>query len=246
MKQEIGKYEGRKARNYYDVVRSDAEEKFGIDANVFKYLKEIIPKNLKNKVILDLGCGDGRWSEYLSKLGAKKVFGIDISQDMLDLAKQRIKDKLLSNIKIIRADIQNLPFSNFSIDLAFSVFSLMYFRNLEAVIKEIGRTLKNGGHLYIATNIIQIDKKDVEEKLKGTSVPVILGIDNRKIPVENLVQPRKQYLDAFSASGLVLEQEKYFEPEGVVIANDFEYKRDLILRKAFFKLSKIISNTHKL
>lgn len=238
MNQAIGKYEGLKVKKYYNVVRSSTKKEFGIDANVFKYLKKILPNDLKNKLILDLGCGDGRWSEYLSKLNAKKVLGIDISQDMVNLAIQRIKTKALNNIKIIKADIQNLPVPNNSIDLAFTTFSLMYFKNLKAVIKEISRTLKNGGYLYIATNIIQINKKDIEKKLKGTSVPIILGVGNHKIFVENLVQPKEQYLEAFSSANLTLKQEKYFKPEGVSIANNFNYKKNMILKKAIFKLSK--------
>ncbi len=239
MKQKIGKYEGAKVKKYYDVVRGDVNDEYGIDANVFEYLKKILPRDLRDKTVLDLGCGDGRWSEYLSMLGAKKVLGVDISQDMVDLALQRVTKKSLENVEIVRADIQNLLIEDSLFDIAFSTFSLMYFTNLEEVVCKISKILKNGGRLYISTNIIHISDHNLREKLKGSAVPVVLGGGNQKIVVENLVQSAEQYHSAFASAGLIIEIEKYFEPEGVYVDNDFEYKTEIILKKAVFQLLKM-------
>ena len=53
-------------------------------------IKSMLP-SLKNKKILDLGCGDGNMTEYFMKKGAKKVVGIDISKNMIDTANKNNK-----------------------------------------------------------------------------------------------------------------------------------------------------------
>jgi len=147
--QAIGYYQGEKVKDYYEVVKNKSEDEIaGVDANVFLYLKDILPKDLKGKTVLDIGCGDGRWSEYLHKLGAEKVIcGLDISQDMIDLAKQRKKQQDLKRLGLVRADMRSMPIMDNSVDIALSTFSLMYFKNLERIIQEINRVLKKNGDL---------------------------------------------------------------------------------------------------
>ena len=45
--------------------------------------------DIAGKVVLDFGCGNGRFTSRLESLGAAKVIGVDISPSMIDLAKQR-------------------------------------------------------------------------------------------------------------------------------------------------------------
>ncbi|MDE5996356.1 MAG: class I SAM-dependent methyltransferase, partial [Eubacterium sp.] len=62
--------------------------------------------NLKNKLVLDLGCGFGDNCKNFINKGAKSVVGIDISQNMLELAKAKNSD---CNI-----DYKNMPLENLS------------------------------------------------------------------------------------------------------------------------------------
>jgi len=55
-----------------------------IDRRDWLYNK--ISKAIRNKTILDFGCGEGHFSRFAIKSGAKGVFGIDISEEMLQLA----------------------------------------------------------------------------------------------------------------------------------------------------------------
>lgn len=210
---------------YYDIVKhnNDSEDK-GIDFNVFTALKSLLP-NVKNKVVLDIGCGDGRWLAYLSKQGAIKCYGIDNSPAMMRKAKQTS----LHNIFFTQGDMQNLPYSSNCFDFILSTFSLMYFdiQNLETIASEINRTLKKSGFFIAAINLMS-----GEMALKNQPIPLELGLNKHKFNISNLYQSEDMYDCAFSS----LNKRKilYFNPEGVLIQKDFAKKHSNL------KLSKAI------
>lgn len=238
--QSIGDYDSKKkTEKYFEAVKGGSEEAFeGVDANVFRYLKDNLPKDFSSKKILDVGSGDGRWSEYFSKLGGE-IFAIDKSPAMIELAKKRIEEKGLENIHLIQGNMNALPLDEQSVDIAFSSFSMMYFENLENLLGEIGKTVKPGGKIYIATNIfLPNGNGSVLEKIKGQNIPVNLGFE-KKIPLENLVQPLEQYEKGLKDAGFSIDICEYFEPEGVEIDEKCEYKKDLVLKKAVLIATKI-------
>lgn len=235
--QKIGNYtNSQKVKDYYTLVKDNVhDESGGIDANVFSYLKQIVPQSLIGKNVIDLGCGDGRWSEYLASLNAKNIYSIDLSEDMIKRTTKRLNS--IENTHIIHADMQNLPLKDASIDVGLSTFSMMYFKDLKKVIDEISRVLKNNGTLYIATNIINVDNPNLLKKLYGKSIPIDLGFD-KKMRLENLVQPIEQYREAFKSADLTIKTEKHFEPIGVEISKDYKYKDALHLEKVLFVVQK--------
>jgi putative methylase len=48
-------------------------------------------KDIKNKVVYDLGCGTGRFAIGAALLGAKKIVGVDIDKEAIDVAKENVK-----------------------------------------------------------------------------------------------------------------------------------------------------------
>lgn len=80
-------------------------------------------KNVKEKRILDIGCGTGRMAVQMAKRGAH-VVGIDISQNMLDMAKSIAeKEGLQDQCTFIRDDFANHTFNEkFDVSLALGFF----------------------------------------------------------------------------------------------------------------------------
>lgn len=99
-------------------------------------------KNIKKKKIIDLGCGPGFYSEILKKRGAK-VYGIDISKTLIEIAKREVKE-----VDFRVADIKKIPFKNNTFDVALSALMLDYIKDWDTVFKEVRRVLKPGG-IYI-------------------------------------------------------------------------------------------------
>ena len=113
-----------------------------IKKNLLKRLKSAnfnLKKEIKNKLVLDAGCGPGRFTFILSSFKCKKIFGIDILQDNIKIAKKVFKNK---NIKYLKADVLNIPFKNETFDFVYSSGVVHHTKNMKKGIKELFRVCK--------------------------------------------------------------------------------------------------------
>jgi 2-polyprenyl-3-methyl-5-hydroxy-6-metoxy-1,4-benzoquinol methylase len=108
--------------------------------------------DVQGKDILDIGCGSGMYAMTFSKMGAKSVSGIDLSERLVDLGMAFMKKHNVS-ANLIVADCTNLPFADGSFDLIFSgdVFEHITPEQKSLCIKEAYRVLKPGGTFTIKT-----------------------------------------------------------------------------------------------
>jgi len=108
-------------------------------------LKQIKELNLKDKFVLDLGCGDGRYSKIIAEKGAK-IISFDASQNQIENAEKLNKHpKVAYHVK----DISNLSeIPSATVDLVFLnlvVPDLKDKTRLSMVFSEISRVLKKSG-----------------------------------------------------------------------------------------------------
>ena len=98
--------------------------------------------DLKDKRILDLGCGTGeRCIDYLN-LGASKVTGIDISENMLAVAMSKNSNP---NITYINMPMEDLDSIDEEFDVVISSLALHYVEDFTGVVKNVYRLLSDGG-----------------------------------------------------------------------------------------------------
>ncbi len=173
--------------------------------------------DIKNLKVLDLGCGEGYGSRALIHRGAASVEGIDISQKMINLAKEKEKEKL-SNINYQVCDIKKLPFKNntFDIVLGLFVFNYLYVDETLISMKEIYRVLKNKGKFVFGVphpSFPQIKQNDDEpfffdfetrgyfssrdKKFEG----FICCRDGKKLPVQMIHKLIEDYFYCLKESG---------------------------------------------
>ncbi len=100
-------------------------------------------KHVTDKRILDIGCGTGDYTKQLDK--NNKVFGVDITSNMLKKSRQKIPRG-----NFVQADSQNLPFKNSTIDFVSMIGLLEYFMDQSKPIQEASRVLKNEGTAIIS------------------------------------------------------------------------------------------------
>ncbi|MFC1696826.1 class I SAM-dependent methyltransferase [Nanoarchaeota archaeon] len=100
---------------------------------------------VKGKKIIDLGCGSGIYADLLIKKGAK-VFGIDISKKLIEIAKQEVPK---GKFKV--ANFEKLPYKKHTFDIAISALALHYVKDWNKVFKEVNRVLKKGGIFIFST-----------------------------------------------------------------------------------------------
>jgi SAM-dependent methyltransferase len=96
--------------------------------------------------ILDLASGTGEPAITLAqRVGATgRVTALDRSAELLAIAEERARQRGLSNFCTQPADAHSLPFPENHFDLATSRFGVMFFDDVEAALRELGRVLRPG------------------------------------------------------------------------------------------------------
>ncbi len=100
----------------------------------------------KGKEILDLACGQGFFSAAFLKAGSR-VTGVDISPELVEIAKMGNKDGLF---KVSSAE--KLPFPPGKFDVAVCVLALQNIKDMQKVISEVARVLKDKGRFVFVLN----------------------------------------------------------------------------------------------
>jgi demethylmenaquinone methyltransferase/2-methoxy-6-polyprenyl-1,4-benzoquinol methylase len=127
---------------------------FGIDIKWRKkVLKLVSDKN--PKTVLDIATGTGDLAILMTNTSAEKIIGLDISAGMLEVGRNKIKAKNLSDkIEMILADSENMPFEDNTFDAITVAFGVRNFENLEKGLTEILRVLKpNGIFVILETSV---------------------------------------------------------------------------------------------
>jgi demethylmenaquinone methyltransferase / 2-methoxy-6-polyprenyl-1,4-benzoquinol methylase len=102
------------------------------------------------KLILDVATGTGDFAIQALTLNPQKIFGIDISEGMLEVGRKKIKDRHLSDkIELQKGDSENLLFEENKFDAVTVAFGVRNFENLEKGLREIFRVLRPGGKLIV-------------------------------------------------------------------------------------------------
>jgi ubiquinone/menaquinone biosynthesis C-methylase UbiE len=102
---------------------------------------------LEGKKCLDVGCGGGRYSIAMSRLGAGQVVGCDVSDD--GLADARMRAGGLPDVSFEKASALDLPFDDGSFDFVFSSGVLHHTTDPDKGLDELTRVLRPGGKLYL-------------------------------------------------------------------------------------------------
>ena len=93
--------------------------------------------------VLDVACGTGDMMVELMKQGCS-VTGVDISEEMLDIARLKVKGE-----RLMLADVESLPFEDNTFDAVTCAFGVRNFVHLEQGLSEMLRVLKPGGTMVI-------------------------------------------------------------------------------------------------
>ncbi|MPZ49139.1 MAG: methyltransferase domain-containing protein [Dehalococcoidia bacterium] len=100
---------------------------------------------VEGKRVLDLGCGEGRFSRMLAQRGAR-VVGLDLIAEMVIAAQGRVS----SAESYVQATAESVPFADSTFDLVVSYVSLVDIPDFRAAIHESARVLRQGGRFLVA------------------------------------------------------------------------------------------------
>ena len=100
--------------------------------------------------VLDLACGTGVVSKQVSRHLGKKglLVGIDLSRIALEIAKKSVQ---FSNATFVEMDAENIAF-NFKFDKILCQYALMFFPNVQKVLRSIKQIMKSDAKLVLAVH----------------------------------------------------------------------------------------------
>ena len=121
--------------------------------------------DLSGKAVLDVGCGHGSDILTYEKLGAREVYGIDISSFMIEEAKKVVK----SPDNLFVGSMDSIPLGDRSIDVIVGRFSLHYLSELDKAYEEFARILNDDGSLIAVAHhplksFVQTGSRDYTNK----------------------------------------------------------------------------------
>ena len=120
--------------------------------------------------VLDVGCGTGNFSMKLAGMGCV-VTGIDISEEMLKVARGKAAEKSLS-ISYLQMDATELGFDDGAFDVVLAMAAVEFIKDIARAVKEMFRVAKVGGQILIGT--INADSEWGEyyqtKKMQGDSI----------------------------------------------------------------------------
>ncbi len=131
----------------YNHIAKDYDKEFSQEIYFLDELNFFLKQLPKKAEILDTGCGSGHIASHLEKQGLK-VTGIDFSDKMIELAKNRCKKS-----KFIKADIDNFDYGKEKYNGIIASFILIHLKktSTKKLMNRIYNSMKQNGILFIST-----------------------------------------------------------------------------------------------
>lgn len=116
------------------------------EQQLLDWITPLKPDFFINKIVLDAGCGMGRFSQVIAGIyQAKEVFAIDLSPAV---ETAYINTQHLNNVHVIQADIYQLPLKKSHLDFAYSIGVLHHLPDPEAGFHSLIQHIKPGGAIF--------------------------------------------------------------------------------------------------
>lgn len=203
---------------YDDAERAEAYARLEFPGTyylAYRDLPEIISKHVKGRQAIDFGCGTGRSTRFLQKLGFDAI-GVDIAEDMIKKARQidpngdyrLIKDGAFSRFQKGTYDLILSAFTFDNVPTMKSKVNL--FQKLGSLLKSEGRivNLVSSPEIYV-NEWASFSTKDFPENKNaqcGDKVRIIVTSIDDKRPVEDIIWPDKDYRKTYKEADLKLIQ----------------------------------------
>ena len=136
-----------KTKKYYDTWALQYDENINPTRDLDRQITIETLSGIKFSYVLELGCGTGKNTEWLIKID-DTVTGLDFSDGMLDLARQKMSSE---NVSFIKADLnEQWSVQNNTFDLVTINLTLEHIENLDHIFRSVNETLDLNGHCFVS------------------------------------------------------------------------------------------------
>ena len=164
---------------FYDLMSKGSEKRW-----FSKWKKEFFSPLKGN--ILEIGIGTGKSIEYYNK--EAKVVGIDLSEKMLEKAKEKLSKSDVEYIVLKQGDVENLEFKDNTFDYVVTSCVFCSVPNPIKGLKEIKRVLKPTGKLIMLEHVLS--KNKIIALIENISNPItkfIIGVNINRDTKQNII-----------------------------------------------------------
>lgn len=101
--------------------------------------------DVRGLTLLEYGCGDGENTVALAKRGAGRVLALDISPDLVEIARRRLEaNGVTSGVEFVVGSAHDVPLPDESVDVVFGI-AILHHLDLRLAAREVRRVLRKGG-----------------------------------------------------------------------------------------------------
>ena len=144
--------------------------RIGDDFDYAEKLFSYLPSQFDG-VLLDVPVGTGVLTDSLyARYPDATIIGVDYSMGMLQEARKRFEKRGLDNVRLVRADVANLPLDGGAVDIVLSMAGLHAFPDKQAAVAEMRRVLRPDGSL-VASSYVKGDSWRCVWFVKPYAVP---------------------------------------------------------------------------
>ncbi len=142
-----------KKPDYISALYKTTHEDVNLYMNVLEDTFPHFREEIAGKNVLDIGCGGGLETIAISRLGAKKVCGIDIRVDTVQADELRASLAPEDYVEFFKLDAARTSFPNKMFDVIVSLSSFEHFNDPFEVLKECRRILRDGGRIFLTSSV---------------------------------------------------------------------------------------------
>ena len=162
----------RMAVNYTDISKTYDSYRFYPDGLIKKIIE--LGRISQGKKVLDLGCGTGNVAWQIKNKIDADLIGVDASLVMLKVAKDKSLEVICTDI-----DNQQLPFRDSSFDTIIGAYVIHQIKNLNFILSECYRVLRDGVLLLLTSSHKQIEDQHPIIKAFSPAMSILIKVDFR-------------------------------------------------------------------
>lgn len=126
------------------------------DTQIYKHVFKKV--NASDKII-DIGCGNGEFVNFLARKTGRRIVGMDISDEGFEKAEKRAEKGRISHlVECVKDDAHYMKFKNGEFSAATLLYTLHHIKKPVVALREIGRVIGAEGHLFLGDNIVKRSK----------------------------------------------------------------------------------------